>query len=73
MADGLDARRKALADLDVSNVNTKKAPLGCVEKLMAAGKTRTEAEIQCEEHQMNVKEMKKRDSLLGKILSSMGK
>lgn len=74
-ASALDARRKALADLDASNVNKKleRKETGCVEKLMAAGKSRTEAEVQCEEHQMNVREMNKRDSLLGKIMSGMGK
>jgi len=75
MSQALDARMKALKSFDVEPSGTGKmdTSTGCVEKLMAAGRTRTEAEEVCGAHKKNVAEGKYRDSLLGKIMSSRGK
>lgn len=71
----LQNRLDTLKNLDVEPSGTGKMDngLGCVEKLMSAGNTREKAEELCGKHKANVAEMKKRDSLLGKIMSSMGK
>lgn len=69
---GIEARNKMLKKLEVEGP-TQDASATCVDRLMAAGKSRTEAERQCGEHEKNVKEMKYRDSFLGKIMSGIGK
>jgi len=73
---GLEERMKNLKAFEIEPT-LKDKPMepgaGCIERLMAAGKSREEAEAQCGAHKKNVEEMKRRDSLLGKIMSSVSK
>jgi hypothetical protein len=69
----ITARNEALSRMDVTSSGRQEGTPSCVDKLMAAGRTRDEAEKLCGEHQKNLAEAKKRDSVLGKLLSSVGK
>jgi hypothetical protein len=60
-SDSLNIRKELLNQLKVGGSPKSDAPKPCRERLMAAGKTATEADALCSEHEYNTDRMKKAD------------